>query len=135
MGMTGFDSKTRYALLAAMDLAAHYRRDTPIKVEDIAGRTGAPVKYLGQIPLRLKMRALVGSVQGPGGGYWLMRRPELISVAEVLGAVATTRRTRTTFPESPYGAALDRLAQEMRETERRLLSSISLADLAARSSG
>ena len=133
--MRSFRSKVRYALLAAIDLAARYEREVPVKVEDVARRTGAPAKYLGQILLLLKAQALVRSSPGPTGGYWLMRRPELISVAEVLGAVAASDKSRGKVPDSPYDAVLDWLAAEMDEAERRSLSSVSLADLVRRASG
>ena len=132
--MAHFSSKVEYALLAAMDLAAHYEPHTPIKAEDIARRTGAPVKYLGQILLRLKARALVSSTQGPSGGYRLMRRPRLISVAEVMDAVSSKedRRRRRVTAENPYKAALDWLSGEMDSASRRLLSSVTLADFIRR---
>ena len=125
-------SKAEYALLAAMDLAVHYAADRPVKVQDIARRTGAPAKYLGQLLLRLKARALVRSAQGPSGGYWLMRRPALISAAEILEAIATARdgRHRQALPKGAYRDVLKALASRMEDAQRRLLSNITLADLA-----
>jgi len=134
MGAPNLGSKVRYALLAAMDLAAHYDPDTPVKVEEIAGRTGAPAKYLAQILLLLKAQALVRSRQGPGGGYILMRRPELISAAEVWEAAAAADVSGEWIADSPYGAALHWLAAEVAEGERRFLASVSLADLVQRMS-
>ena len=126
--------KVEYALLAALDLAEHYAPQTPVQVGHIAHRTGTPPNYLVQILLKLKAAALVNSVRGPGGGYWLMRRPELISVAQVITASEYGRKE----PSSPSGAppplqkALDSLWEELEKEHIRLLSSISLADLLAR---
>ncbi len=132
--MARLSSKVEYSLVAAADLAARYDPRTFVKAGEIARRTGAPRDYLGQILLRLKSRALVHSGPGPTGGYRLMRRPELISVAEVIEAVAggEDRRRRRSIPDSPCRAALEWLAGEMEDSRRRLLSSITLADLAAR---
>jgi len=130
----GLKSKVEYALLAAVDLAVNYAPKKPVKVRDIAARTGAPPKYVGQLLLRLKMRALVQSAQGPTGGYWLMRRPALISVAEVLDAVGSDAdgRQRRALPDSGYADAIGWLCGRMEEGRRKLLSGITLADLAKR---
>ncbi len=85
--MNTFDARTRYALLAALDLAERYASGKPVKVREIAARTRTPAKYLVHILLQLKRKALVNSARGPKGGYWLLRPPELISVAEIVGAV------------------------------------------------
>jgi len=129
-------SKEEYALLAAMDLAANYGPETPVSVQEIAERTGAPAKFLSQILLRLKDRALVRSSQGRSGGYRLMRRPELISVAEVLEAVSSGEdgRRRRGLPDSPYSGALDWLKKEMADARRGLLSTVTLADFVQRAS-
>ena len=132
--MVNLSSKLQYALLAAIDLAANSAPNSPVKTQDIARRTGAPAKFLGQILLRLKDRALVHSVKGPSGGYWLMRRPELISAGEILDAVAPTsdgRRGRP-LPDTAYTPALRWLVDEMAAARRGTLSAVSLADLAER---
>jgi Rrf2 family iron-sulfur cluster assembly transcriptional regulator len=134
--VTRLSSIAQYALLAATDLAANYESEGPVKAGDIARRTGAPVNYLGQILLRLKTRALVRSTRGPRGGYRLMRRPELISVAEVLDAVASDddRRRNCVTVDECRAAALEWLSDEMDAARRRLLSRVTLADFARRAS-
>ena len=129
--MKRFNAKTRYALLAAMDLAAHYDGEKPVKIHDIAFRTGIPPKYLVHILLDLKRRALASSVRGAAGGYWLMRSPEMISVAEVIEAVLarSSRRAAAADEETPYGAAVEQLYREMQRNERAFISQVSLAEL------
>jgi Rrf2 family cysteine metabolism transcriptional repressor len=129
-------SKAEYALVAAIDLAANYAPNKPVKVRDVAARTGAPPKYLEQILLRLKTRALVRSTQGPTGGYCLMRRPALISAAEVLEAVTAAEdgRQRRPLPRTRYSDALDWLGARIERARREVLSQITLEELAARSS-
>lgn len=75
-----------YASRALLSLALH-EQDGPTSVRDIAERTGLPQPYLEQILLALKGAGLVRSKRGVGGGYVLARRPEEITLAEVVSAV------------------------------------------------
>ena len=134
--MTKLNARTRYAILAALDLAEHYAPDTPVKVSEVAARTGAPANYLVHILLALKRRALVNSTRGAAGGYWLVRRPEVISVGEVVEAVQPKRRARPDGAEDgPYGAAVARLWKQLAQVEQEHLSQVSLAALLRSSQG
>jgi Rrf2 family protein len=134
--MSSFDAKTRYALLAALDLARFASEDAPAKIRDIAARTNTPAKYLVHILLQLKRRALANSTRGARGGYWLMRPPEMISAAEVIGALQDSSRQYADRADgSAYDAAIDRLASEADRTKRAFLADVSLADLLAASMG
>jgi Rrf2 family protein len=77
-------SKGYYGLLALTELAQSYRSRRPVQVKDIAQRQQIPEEYLGQIMVLLKRSNLVLGTRGPGGGYFLARPPESISVAEVI---------------------------------------------------
>ncbi len=79
-------TKGRYAVTAMLDLALHQGQG-PITLADIAERQGISLSYLEQLFARLRKRALVASVRGPGGGYSLGRDAGQISVAEVITAV------------------------------------------------
>ena len=79
-------TKGRYAVTAMLDLALHQGQG-PITLADIAQRQGISLSYLEQLFARLRRRALVASVRGPGGGYSLGRDASQISVAEVITAV------------------------------------------------
>lgn len=129
--MDSWDSKAEYALAAAADLAAHYAPGLPVKVSEIARRTGAPPKYLTQLLPRLRSSGLVSSTKGPRGGYRLMRPPDRISVAEVLSAVSTPYGRHRSFSLSePYRLALDRVSAELEAARRGLLRRVTLARLA-----
>jgi Rrf2 family protein len=128
--VTEVSRKTQYALLAAVDLAAHYGPRSLVSLSEIAARTGLSRKYLGQMLLLLKRRMLVHSTRGAKGGYRLMRRPELINVAEVIEAVAAGRRGPADGrPPGAYKSALDWLTQQMAGARRALLADLTLADL------
>jgi Rrf2 family iron-sulfur cluster assembly transcriptional regulator len=79
-------TKGRYAVTAMLDLAMHQDQG-PIALADIAQRQGISLSYLEQLFAKLRRRALVNSVRGPGGGYNLARRAADIAVADVIAAV------------------------------------------------
>jgi Rrf2 family protein len=83
--------KCKYALKALTRLA----RDPSQKLlhtADIASLENIPKKFLEQILLTLKHARIVKSKQGVGGGYYLVKKPKDISVADVYrlfdGAIA-----------------------------------------------
>ena len=79
-------TKGRYAVTAMLDLALHQGQG-PITLADIAERQGISLSYLEQLFARLRKKAMVASVRGPGGGYSLGRDASQIRVAEVISAV------------------------------------------------
>jgi hypothetical protein len=68
------------ALRAAAELAA--AEGLPVKGEQIAQRQGIPPKFLENILTELKHAGVVGSQRGREGGYWLVRPPEQVRLAE-----------------------------------------------------
>ncbi len=78
-------TRGRYAVLALLDLA-HWQIDKPVMLGKIAKRQNIPEQYLNQIFGALRKAALVTSVRGAGGGFQLARRPEQITLAQVLEA-------------------------------------------------
>jgi Rrf2 family protein len=75
--------KGEYALQAIFDLASQSDRD-PVKIAEIARRQQIPQKFLELILAGLKQGGFVESRRGAEGGYLLARRPEAITVGEVL---------------------------------------------------
>lgn len=82
-------TKGRYAVTAMLDLALNHGQG-PTALADIAHRQGISLSYLEQLFAKLRRRALVTSVRGPGGGYNLARPATEIPVAEVIAAVDET---------------------------------------------
>ena len=79
-------TKGRYAVTAMMDLAIHHGQG-PVTLADISENQGISLSYLEQLFARLKKNNLVEGLRGPGGGYRLSRRPDDISVADVITAI------------------------------------------------
>ena len=75
--------KGDYSLKAILDLAMHYNKRV-LPIQELAKKGDIPNKFLEQILLTLKKGGFVGSKRGVGGGYFLARPPESITVGEVV---------------------------------------------------
>ena len=79
-------TKGRYAITAMLELAIH-SKDTPVTLAKISKNQVVSVSYLEQLFACLRSKQLVRGVRGPGGGYYLGRPAEEISVADIICAV------------------------------------------------
>ncbi|MFN3274859.1 MAG: RrF2 family transcriptional regulator [Paracoccus sp. (in: a-proteobacteria)] len=78
--------KMKYALKALLILGDEARRNHPeaLTIEAIATRSGTPKRFLEQILLEIRNAGIVASIRGRSGGYLLIKRPEEISISELL---------------------------------------------------
>ena len=81
--------KSRYALQALLVLAGAGPGQT-LQIAAIAEREAIPKKFLEQILLDLKRAGIVDSRRGQKGGYLLLRRPQSVSLGDVLRATDAT---------------------------------------------
>ncbi len=83
--------KSKYALKALTCLGKNTGKGY-MQTAFIAESENIPKKFLEQILLELKHAHMVSSKQGIGGGYYLLKKPKEISVADVYrlfdGAIA-----------------------------------------------
>jgi Rrf2 family transcriptional regulator, iron-sulfur cluster assembly transcription factor len=79
-------TKGRFAVTAMIDLAMQHGTG-PVTLGEISRRQKISLSYLEQLFGKLRRRALVDSVRGPGGGYRLAKDMALVSVAEIIVAV------------------------------------------------
>jgi Rrf2 family transcriptional regulator, iron-sulfur cluster assembly transcription factor len=79
-------TKGRFAVTAMLDLALNSGRG-PVTLAAISGRQGISLSYLEQLFGKLRRHQLVESVRGPGGGYYLAKPVEAISVSSIIIAV------------------------------------------------
>ncbi len=95
--------KSEYALQAIFDLASSASPE-PVKIAEIARRQHIPQKFLELILASLKQGGFVESRRGAEGGYMLARRPEAISVGEVLHFIEGHREEKRhrKEPDSPF---------------------------------
>lgn len=73
----------QYALRAIFELAKHMDKG-PIKISDIAAAQAIPVRFLEVILNQLKGSGFVDSKRGFYGGYYLVKKPDTISVGDLL---------------------------------------------------
>jgi len=79
-------SRGDYGLLLMVDLAKSFGKE-PKSLSEIATFYHLPQSFLEQIALDLRRGHLLAARRGKAGGYFLNRRPEMISVIEVLEAL------------------------------------------------
>lgn len=78
-------TKSRYGLRALFDMA--YNSGTlPSQIKDISRRQEISPRYLEQIFQSFKKAGILKSKRGPQGGYFLARKPDQITVKEILEA-------------------------------------------------
>jgi Rrf2 family iron-sulfur cluster assembly transcriptional regulator len=80
-------TKSRYAVEALVSLASQSQGKYAINLQNISKQTDISVSYLEQIFSNLKTAQLIDSHKGPGGGYWLTRPPEAVSIGDIMRAV------------------------------------------------
>lgn len=79
-------TKGHYAVTAMLDMVLH-DSGQPIKLESLAQRQGLSISYLERLAGKMRLKGLLKSVRGPGGGYRLARLPSEITVADIIDAV------------------------------------------------
>jgi Rrf2 family iron-sulfur cluster assembly transcriptional regulator len=79
-------TKGRFAVTAMADLAMRGGK-APVTLAAISERQKISLSYLEQLFGKLRRNNIVESVRGPGGGYYLARPSNKISIAEIVTAV------------------------------------------------
>ena len=79
-------TKGRFAVTAMVDLAMRGGK-APVTLAAISERQKISLSYLEQLFGKLRRNKIVESVRGPGGGYYLARPGNRISIAEIVIAV------------------------------------------------
>jgi Rrf2 family protein len=72
-----------YGLRAMIDLAS-WESEAIVQIKEIAERERIPIKFLEQILVMLKNAGLLHSKMGVGGGYYLARPPEEITLGQIV---------------------------------------------------
>jgi Rrf2 family protein len=76
-------TKSRYGVRAIFDIAYH-SEGLETQVNDISRRQEISPRYIEQIFQKLKKAGIIGSKRGPKGGYFLVKKPEEITVGEII---------------------------------------------------
>jgi Rrf2 family nitric oxide-sensitive transcriptional repressor len=88
-----FSQTVEYALRAVVHLASE--SPSPCTTEEIARATRVPQAYLAKVLQNLVQAGVLRSQRGLGGGIALIKKPEDLTILEVVNAVDPIRRIRT----------------------------------------
>ena len=129
--------KTDYALRTLFTLVEHAGRG-PIPIRELARRNDTPKKFLEHIMLDLKSQGWVDSLPGKNGGYVLAKKPDKITMGQVvrffegvlspINCVSTTQYKRCS--QEPV-CRFRRLFLEIRNETAERMSKVTLAALRA----
>jgi Rrf2 family protein len=127
-----------------MVLAQEYGQG-PVLIADIAQREGIPRKFLDLILLELRNRGMLQSKKGKGGGYFLGRPPQKVTLGEILrdidgplapvSCVSHTAYVRCEDCGDERSCGVRMAMQEVRDATAKILDSTTLADLLKRVDG
>ena len=77
-------TRSRYGLKVCQLLGEEYAPDKSLPLPYIAQKLSLSEPYLEQLMSILKKDGIVVSVRGAGGGYYLSRKPEEITIGDIL---------------------------------------------------
>ena len=81
-------SKSRYALMALVELDLRTRAaGRPVRLVDLARRREIPEQFLEQLFAGLRRSGLVTGHRGVGGGFTFTRRPDQVTVLDVVSSL------------------------------------------------
>jgi Rrf2 family cysteine metabolism transcriptional repressor len=125
-------AKAEYACVALVELAVRHQRGLPTSLKIIAEQYRISQPFLMQIFMQLKGAGLVVSVRGAGGGYQLARKPEKISIADIVNVIDGPPALETALsglPESPIIRMLQGIWRDVDLEERKILEAVTLAEI------
>jgi Rrf2 family transcriptional regulator, cysteine metabolism repressor len=129
-----------YALRAMLVLGLNHEQPV-VRIQAISDQQNIPKRFLEQILNDLKSAGLVQSKRGVAGGYRLARRPELITLAEVVrhveGALAPVSCVSERFYEKcscpdESRCAIRSVMKEVREAIVNIVEGVTVAELCQR---
>lgn len=131
--------KTKYAL-KALALLANATEGEPVLIATIAEREDIPLKFLQLILRELRQHGVLRSRKGPGGGYFLNKPAESLSLSALIrildGPIAPvpclskTAYQRCEGCRSEETCGIRLVLRDVHEATLRVLDTTTLADLA-----
>ena len=116
-------AKSRIAVDAMLDIAAHTEKGYAISLPVVSNRLSISHSYLELIFSKLKAAGLIHSHRGPGGGYSLAKKMEDISVKDIVDA--------TIDPQPPVNALSAQLWVNLEAHMQSQMSQITLHQILA----
>ncbi|CBN56669.1 MULTISPECIES: RrF2 family transcriptional regulator [Kamptonema] len=133
--MVELSCKSEYAILALLELAAHYNEGEPLQIRSIASQQNIPDRYLEQLLATLRRGGVIRSQRGAKGGYLLAREPWKITLLEILNCLEGAdmdRSENNSTTKTLESAVVFEVWQEAREIANSVLQKYTLQDLTER---
>lgn len=130
--MVELSCKSEYAILALLELAAHYNDGEPLQIRSIAAQQNIPDRYLEQLLATLRRGGIIRSQRGAKGGYILAREPWKITLLEILNCLEGAdldRSENNNSSKTLESAVVFEVWQEAREIANSVLQKYTLQDL------
>ncbi|NET02225.1 MAG: Rrf2 family transcriptional regulator [Sphaerospermopsis sp. SIO1G2] len=124
-------TRGHYSVKALLDLSLQPKYG-PASVRVIAQRQDIPAPFLEKLLIEMRRAGLVNSIRGSSGGYQLARKPEIISIGQILEAVGedfTKIPLNSQTPTQAEDWVTFTLWQRLNQKLKEALYSITLADL------
>jgi Rrf2 family protein len=132
------NKKTKYAFHALTYLGKQ-EGATPVLISEIAEHTLVPKKFLESILLDMKKAGILTSRMGKGGGYYLLKDPKDIKLAEVIrmfsGPIALLPCVSLNYYEAcaeckdEVKCGLNKIMKQVRVETLKILANKSLKDI------
>lgn len=127
--------KAHYAALAMLHLARDCATGQLAPARTIASEQKIPSQFLGQILQQLRASGLITSTRGSCGGFQLSRSANTISLADIVESVCPgSSEPPELGNDGQFGDTLSEVWAELHQTQRDVLTNMSLADLLSRAS-
>lgn len=130
--------KTKYAFHALTYLGKQEPK-IPVLISEVALHTKVPKKFLESILLDLKKAGILTSKMGKGGGYYLLKNPQDVELAEIIrmfnGPIALLPCVSLNYYEAcdecsdEETCGLNRIMIEVRDETLKILANKTLADI------
>jgi len=130
--------KSKYALIALIHLAKRFG-DGPILIGHIAEQENIPKKFLEGILFELKNAGIVNSQRGKNGGYYLIKNPQEVHLAQIMrlfdGPIAlipcVTYQYYEPCPEckDEKSCAIRKVFKQVRDATVEILKAANLAEM------
>ena len=117
--MISITTKSPYALAALVELAG--AGDDPVPIGELARRREIPAQFLEQLFATLRRAGVVKSQRGVKGGYLFERKPDAVTVLEVVEIL-----------DGPLEAGSEGVFAEASAAARDVLAGTTIADVAER---
>ena len=124
--------KLDYTCRILCELARHFPRGEPVRIDDLAKTEDVPANFLAQILGELKNGGLVVSRRGIQGGFLLARAPEEISLYDIIQVIEGDLLSLSGNHGGKSGRRMRQIWNELREVAAAKARSYTLETMTAR---